>query len=100
MEHVQAGESYLKACIRGFNEGLNLTITSGDLKFVATSRPHSGLYYFDTLVIYTSDKMPSFNPTDFTDYAWLSLSELRATLDGSAPAKSNMKYWVKFLTKF
>lgn len=98
-EHVQASESYLEACIRGFGEELNLTITSDDLDFVATARPHSGLYYFDTLFIHKSDKVPSFNPTDFTEYAWLSLSELSAKLDGGEPAKSSMKYWLKFLTQ-
>lgn len=48
-EHVKSGETYLHGCIRGFQEELNMTITSRDLEFAATSRPHSGIYYFDAL---------------------------------------------------
>jgi isopentenyldiphosphate isomerase len=98
-EHVKAGETYLQACIRGFKEELNMTITSENLEFIATSRPHSGIYYFDTLYIYKSDKLPKYNRDDFTEYKWLSINELMMVLDSGEPAKSSMKYWLKFLTQ-
>lgn len=99
-EHVQTGETYLQACIRGFKEELNLTITSEDLEFIATLRPNSGLYYFDTLFIYKSDNIPDYNPADFTEFKWMSIEELMAVLNDGEPAKVNMKYWLKFLTLF
>ena len=99
-EHVQVGETYLEACIRGFEEELNMTITSKDLEFVATSRPHSGINYFDTLFIYKSDIVPTYNPEDFTEFKWMSIDELMLALDQGETAKSSMKYWLRFLKQF
>jgi isopentenyldiphosphate isomerase len=99
-EHVQSGETYLQACIRGFKEELNMAITSQDLEFIATSRPHSGIYYFDTLYIYKSENVPAYNSDDFTKYYWLSPDDLADMLNKGEPAKSSMKYWLKFLRLF
>lgn len=51
------------------------------------------------LFLYRANKVQKYNPEDFTEYYWMDLGELKVKLEENEPAKSLMKYWVRFLTQ-
>lgn len=98
-EHVMAGENYLQACIRGFKEELNMPITEAELQFIHKFTPIKNLDYFRSLYTYRSDKVPRYNPEDFSGFEWLTPKELLKRLENGEPAKRSLKETVKYLIK-
>ncbi|MBX4201491.1 NUDIX domain-containing protein [Candidatus Saccharibacteria bacterium] len=89
-EHVKAGEDYLQGCLRGFEEELNLQLKESDITFVKKFAPIKNLDYFRALYIYMSDKIPKFNPSDFSGHYWLTPKELIDRLNAGEPAKRSL----------
>lgn len=90
-EHVGAGEIYLDAIIRGFNEELNIKIASNDLKFLGMMTPlDDEAPLLRAIYIYSSNKTPSYNPIDFTESAWYSLAAIIKKLENGEPAKPSL----------
>jgi isopentenyldiphosphate isomerase len=91
-EHVQAGESYQQAMIRGFKEELNMEIELAKLQHVDTINLHARgiIPYYDAVFVYQNDAVPDYNRTDFVSYEWLTPEELKQKLEAGEPAKRNL----------
>ncbi|HSW98777.1 MAG TPA: NUDIX domain-containing protein [Candidatus Saccharimonadales bacterium] len=97
-EHVQAGETYAQAIIRGMKEELNLDAGEPQLELLAKiSNAPVGLPYFNTIYLYRSDDVPHYNTNDFVSYEWLTPAELQAKLAAGEPAKKDMELAVAAL---
>jgi len=95
-EHVKSDEDYLTACIRGFEEELNIKVTEVNLEFVHKFRPIKNLDYFRSLYIYRSEKVPYYNTADFSEYFWLTPQELLSKLNGGEFAKRSLLQTVEY----
>lgn len=96
-EHVKTDESYMKGCLRGFKEELNLSLKESDLLFVHKFPPFEGLGYFRALYMYRFDKAPNYNPGDFSESMWLTPVELLKKLKDGEPAKRSLQETVEYL---
>ena len=91
-EHVGAGETYVQAMVRGFEEELGLRITAADLIHIGTlDLKKLGLIpYFDAIFIYRTNEVPDYNKDDFVSHEWLPVAELLQRLRAGESAKVNM----------
>ena len=99
-EHVQAGETYLAAMVRGMQEELNLSVSSEELEHLGKiSNAPLGIPYFNDIYIYRSDEVPQYNTDDFVSYEWLTPAALQQKLKDGAPAKRDLTLAVAELIK-
>ena len=96
-EHVQSGESYLDAMVRGLREELNLQAVEGDFRFIGKIPPDDDRRSFSSIYIVKGDAVPDFNKDDFIGYEWLTPSELLRRLNAGADAKYDLKPAVELL---
>jgi isopentenyldiphosphate isomerase len=96
-EHVQAGESYLEAAVRGLQEELDIHLDARAVSALGKLKPDRTRPYFSSIYIVSQDDAPNYNTTDFTGYEWLTARELRARLDDGV-AKADLAPAVKLLT--
>ena len=96
-EHVESGETYIEATIRGFKEELNLEITENELDFIGKVSPDNELYYFVALYVYKSNDTPDYNPEDFVGYEWIRPQELIKRLEKGEPSKKSLLTTAKLL---
>lgn len=90
-EHVQAGETYLAAMLRGLREELNLEVAEKDLEYVGKANNAAvGVPYFNSIFIYHSDSVPNYNKGDFVAYEWLTPTALAQRLQAGEPAKRDI----------
>jgi isopentenyl-diphosphate delta-isomerase len=101
-EHVQSGESYNEAMIRGFKEELGLDIDISKLVIIAkiNLRDYKVAPYFDTIYVYISDETPSYPIDEYISHEWLDIQELKDRLEAGESAKSSMKYFLPFLEEY
>ena len=97
-EHVQSGETYEAAALRGCQEELGLTVTPSDLAYVGKITPsQSGVPYFESLFIYHANQVPQYKKTDFVGFEWLKAAALRERLQAGEPAKKGLMPSLKLL---
>jgi isopentenyldiphosphate isomerase len=96
-EHVQAGESYQQAAVRGLDEELNLYLKIEELISVGKLVPDQSRPYFSSIFIVKQDTVPDFNKDDFTGYQWLTVDELKTLLDSGEVAKTDLDPAVNLL---
>jgi len=89
-EHVQSGETYLEAIIRGLQEELNLSIGEADAIFVGIVPPNETRRSFSSIYIVKQDIAPDYNKNDFVSYQWLSAEELLEILATGVEAKYDL----------
>jgi isopentenyl-diphosphate delta-isomerase len=90
-EHVQAGETYRAAAVRGLQEELNLDVAANDLTFIAKRVPaDDGSIYFTELYTLSYNDVPDYNPEDFVSYEWLAPAELLTILARGVPSKPSL----------
>lgn len=90
-EHVQAGEQYLAAAVRGMKEELGLSIKPAGLQEVGKLQPSAERPYFSMIYCYASDAVPSYNPDDFVEYEWLTPQQLLTRLKAGEAAKQDLR---------
>jgi len=91
-EHVQSGETYEQAVIRGFKEELFLDIESASLNFLGKLEPIPHMPYFLTGVfLYKANEVKEYNYADFTGFEWLTPQELVKRIDDGEPSKNALK---------
>ena len=88
--HVGSGETYERGLLREIEEELNLKLSEADLTFLANFGPRQGLPYFSEIYLYRSDKAPTYNPDDFSEYEWIMPDKLVERLSDGELAKSSM----------
>ncbi len=100
-EHVQTGETYELAIVRGFAEELGLSITNADMAYVGKVTPaQSGVPYFAALFLYRADDVPPYKQDDFASYDWLTPAELQAKLLAGEPAKKDLGPSIELLQSY
>lgn len=91
-EHVQSGENYRQAIIRGFKEELFLTIKPSELKYLGKLDPVPHMPYFFTAVfLLRANKVDDYNHADFTGFEWLLPAAIIERIDSGEPAKNALK---------
>jgi isopentenyldiphosphate isomerase len=99
-EHVQAGETYVAAMVRGFREELNLEVAEKDLEYVGKiNNAPAGIPYFNSVFIYRSNNVPHYNKDDFVAYEWLTPAALQQRLQAGEPAKRDITLGLELLSK-
>lgn len=96
-EHVESGESFIDAAVRGLDEELNLTVEPNALETAGMMSPEGTLNYFRALYVYKTNDTPQFNPDDFSSASWLTKEEIRAKIAAGQPAKSALMPSIDFL---
>lgn len=90
-EHVQSGESYIAAMVRGFEEELRMKVEPSRLIPIGVTAPRPDMPpYFASNYIYRSDETPDYNTDDFVSYEWLKPDELAARLKSGVAAKDSL----------
>lgn len=75
--HVESGESYEEAFKRETFEELNIDTDTVSFKCLGHLTPHEdNVSAFMKVYEILTDTVPRFNPSDFTEYFWLSPEEL------------------------
>lgn len=96
-EHVQSGETYLQAILRGLNEELNISADEADITFVGKVPPNEERRSFSSIYVVKQDIAPNFNRDDFVSYEWLSVAGLRQRLSSGVEAKYDLEPAVALL---
>jgi isopentenyldiphosphate isomerase len=96
-EHVQAGEPYIDAAVRGLDEELNLVVNPRDLTEAGVQPPVPEINYFRALFLYRTNETPAYNPEDFSSAAWLTKEELKAKIAGGMAAKMSIVPSLEYL---
>ncbi len=89
-EHVKAGESYLAAMLRGFEEEQLVKPEPSRLAHCFTAAPTPGLPIFQAVYLYRDDRTPVLNPADFSESYWLDPDEVIARVAAGDAAKVNL----------
>lgn len=97
-EHVQSGETYLDAVLRGFREEAGLHVTAKELQYIGKIDLRSvPLPVFEAVYLFRHDEIPHFNPEDFTGYEWLTPKEILDRIAVGEVVKLNLKMAVELL---
>lgn len=100
-EHVQAGESYIDAAVRGFQEELRLTVKAEQLiEFGIISPSQDIAPYFTHNYILFSDTDPDFEPNDFSSAEWIDPNDLISRLEAGENSKTSLLPTVKMLLDY
>ncbi len=89
-EHMQAGETYEDAIIRGFQEEVGFTPDNEKLEFLGVNKPLEDGHLLQEFFIYHSDATPELNPEDFVEATWMKPEELVSKIESGEIAKSNI----------
>lgn len=89
-EHMQAGETYEDAIIRGFEEEVGITPDNEKLEFMGVNKPLENGDILQGFFIYHSDVAPELNPEDFVEATWMKPEELVSKIESGEIAKSNI----------
>lgn len=91
-EHVQVGESYIDAIVRGFDEELNMKVEPSQFQELTKIdfKKLGVIPYFDTIFLYRSDDTPPYNPNDFSSHEWLTVDEVLHNIQNGHPAKKTL----------
>lgn len=91
-EHVQRGETYEEAVIRGFKEELFLDIKKNSLKYLGKLDPIPQTpYFFTGVFLYNANVIKEYNRTDYTGFEWLLPREVVKRIDNGELCKSALK---------
>jgi 8-oxo-dGTP pyrophosphatase MutT (NUDIX family) len=88
--HVDAGETYMQACLRETEEELSLKLQPSDLEFIMKFSPTPEVPYFRKLFVYRTNMEPAFNPEDFASAEWIEPQLLVERIKGGEKAKDSM----------
>lgn len=100
-EHVQKGESYLDAAVRGLHEELNLEVKPDELTFVAKIAPEPNEPpYFVCDYLYFSDSEPDYNRDDFASAEWLTAEAVKQQLASGDKGKTSLPHSIDALLAY
>lgn len=94
-EHMQAGETYEDAIVRGFREEVGFEPEAERLEFLGVNKPHETSDIFQGFFIYHSDETPSLNLEDFVSARWIKPEEFLKKIAGGEIAKQNISRTIK-----
>jgi len=90
--HVQTGETYDQAMLRELEEETGIHADPSELICIGKLTPKEAPphYYFSSLYVYHSNRVPNFIPEDFVGFKLLSCDELYSRLQDGEPAKQSL----------
>jgi isopentenyl-diphosphate delta-isomerase len=99
-EHVQSGETFEQAAVRGMAEELNLNLKPKDLHSLGKKIfPAFGAIM--SVFIYQTDEDPDYSKADYQDAWWISLDQLRDKLNQkSEKYKDALPEWLSDVEKY
>lgn len=86
-EHVDNGETYVAAVLRGLKEELNINADQRKLKSIGIVKPFTSVPYFHPVYTYRYDIVPDFSKDDYSGFEWLTPAEVEQKLQDGEPAK-------------
>ncbi len=89
-EHVQSGETYEHAAIRGLHEELRLQASPASLRLLGVLRPFGKVFCFRATYLLKSNEIPNYNPDDFSSAEWLDPLTLQQRLQAGEIAKDTL----------
>jgi isopentenyldiphosphate isomerase len=98
-EHVQSGEEYIEAAIRGLKEELFLSVSPKELKLVGRKIVQD-FGSMITVFLYKTDRTPSFSENDYTEGRWMSIDELGGLIEKGVPHKSGLVHGLAMLREY
>lgn len=91
-EHVQSGETYEEAVLRGFKEELFLDLVKSDLKYLGKLGPIPHMpYFFTSVFLFKANQVKVYNRADFTGFEWLLPKEIVRRIEDGEPSKNALK---------
>ncbi len=89
-EHVQSGETYEQAIVRGLREEVRMDVTPVRVKLLGVLPPFGTVYCFRATFVMQSNETPDYNPDDFTSAEWMSPSDLKQRLMSGEASKDTL----------
>lgn len=98
-EHVEKGESYEQAILRGLREEAGVHTTLEQLSYVTTLQPFGALPYFIALYLYgfEGSDNPSYNTEDFASGSWMSAQQTMELLHQGVAANDYLLHALQYL---
>lgn len=94
--HVKSKEMYDQAFKREVKEELNIDIDKINYRILGKVTPsENNISCFSTIYEIKSDKTPSYNKDDFTEYFWLTPIEIINKIEEGDKAKSDLPKLIK-----
>jgi isopentenyl-diphosphate delta-isomerase len=94
--HVESGETYDQAFKREVKEELNIATDSVDYHILGKVTPdEDNISCFSTVYEIKSDEIPNYNKDDFTEYFWLTPTEIINKINQGDKAKSDLPKLVR-----
>lgn len=95
--HVDSGESYDEAFRRETQEELGIDTDAVPWTMVGKLTPHEdAVYTFEQVYLMHSDTVPEYNPTDFSEWFWLTPKEVLERIAQGEKAKSDLSLVVRY----
>lgn len=89
--HVESGETYDYSFKRELSEELNIDADTTPWKLLGHLTPEKdGVSAFMNVYEIQTDEAPNFNPDDFTEYFWLTPSELFERIKNGEKTKGDL----------
>lgn len=96
--HVSSGENYIQALEREMQEEIGLALKDLEYKDLGLLTPHQhGISAFMHVYTFNYNEVPPYNPSDFTEYFWLSPEELAYQIKNGQKAKGDLPLLLDFL---
>jgi isopentenyldiphosphate isomerase len=99
-EHVQAGETYTAAILRGIQEELGLEVQESDLEYIGKLAPVPSVPYFAAIFVYRSNVEPRYNTEDFSSFEWLSPETVEKRIADGEVAKKDLPRALELLVTY
>ena len=87
--HITSGSSYVQAMIQEIEEELNIHLKEENLTFLKQFKDDE-IKYIRSVYIFNYNEIPDYNRDDFTEYYWLTPSQLLEKLRAGEPAKRSL----------
>jgi isopentenyldiphosphate isomerase len=93
-EHVQAGETYREALLRGALEELGLDASAA--KFLGHCSPQKdGVFDFMEVYEMLANEVPNYNREDFSGFEWLAPAEIMRRIGAGEPTKEDLPILIR-----
>lgn len=101
-EHVQSGETYADAIVRGFVEEAGLRVSEASLTLLGVMPPTKTKPVFNAVYVYFGygGEDPRYSKEEFPSAEWLSPEELKKVLGSGRPTKDTLPPALRMLTQY
>lgn len=94
--HVESGETYEESFVREVFEELGIDTNKTPWKLLGHLTPKDGVAAFMNVYEIHAEKVPTFNPNDYTEYSWLTPAELLVKIEQGEKTKGDLPKLINF----